>query len=323
MKIGIIGPGEMSIPPSGWGAVEILIWQHKIELEKLGHKVTIFNDKNINRVIDTINQSDLDFVHCQYDNYIGTCNARLQKPYAVTSHYGWLTQPNIWDAGYHQIFKDTLQAPFIIALSEEIKNTYLKFGYQGTIQVLRNGAEFDKFNFNSGGYGNICIGKVEPRKQQYGLTQLIKDNSLINKIDFVGPVIDHRFERSGNNWEYLGEWDKDTLYQKLSDYSCLVLPSAGEAAPLVVPEALCAGLSVVVTRAAAANLDESLPWVYIVDDIYDFTDYIEEAQSDMGTLYCKDDIREHARNHFSWSVIIKEYEGIINSYLYELERKDV
>ena len=35
MKICIVGPGIMPIPPTGWGAVEILIWDYKETLEKL------------------------------------------------------------------------------------------------------------------------------------------------------------------------------------------------------------------------------------------------------------------------------------------------
>ena len=38
MKIVLIGPGIMPIPPTGWGAVEILVWDTKIALEKLGHR---------------------------------------------------------------------------------------------------------------------------------------------------------------------------------------------------------------------------------------------------------------------------------------------
>ena len=41
MKIVIVGPGIMSIPPTGWGAVEILIWDQKLALEELGHEVVI------------------------------------------------------------------------------------------------------------------------------------------------------------------------------------------------------------------------------------------------------------------------------------------
>lgn len=38
MKITLVGPGIMPIPPTGWGAVEILVWDTKNALEDLGHK---------------------------------------------------------------------------------------------------------------------------------------------------------------------------------------------------------------------------------------------------------------------------------------------
>ena len=55
MKIVLIGPGIMPIPPTGWGAVEILVWDTKIALEKLGHEVLIINTKNGRQIIDEIN----------------------------------------------------------------------------------------------------------------------------------------------------------------------------------------------------------------------------------------------------------------------------
>ncbi len=35
MKIAIIGPGIMDIPPKGWGAVEVLIEDYRAELTRL------------------------------------------------------------------------------------------------------------------------------------------------------------------------------------------------------------------------------------------------------------------------------------------------
>ena len=47
MKLSIVGPGIMPIPPTGWGAVEILIWDQKLALEKLGHQVNIVNTNGL------------------------------------------------------------------------------------------------------------------------------------------------------------------------------------------------------------------------------------------------------------------------------------
>jgi autotransporter strand-loop-strand O-heptosyltransferase len=47
LKITQISPGLISIPPNGWGAIEKIIWNYKLNLEKLGHEVDI---KYINQV---------------------------------------------------------------------------------------------------------------------------------------------------------------------------------------------------------------------------------------------------------------------------------
>ena len=61
MKITLVGPGIMPIPPTGWGAVEILIWDSKNALEALGHTVQIINTKNGREIIHQINSFKPDF----------------------------------------------------------------------------------------------------------------------------------------------------------------------------------------------------------------------------------------------------------------------
>ena len=46
MKITLIGPGIMEIPPKGWGAVEILIWDTKNALEELNRLEKISLNRN-------------------------------------------------------------------------------------------------------------------------------------------------------------------------------------------------------------------------------------------------------------------------------------
>ena len=74
MKICLIGPGIMPIPPVGWGAVEILIWDYKETLEKLGHEVIIINTRDQRQIIELCNSHNPDFVHVQYDEFWQVCN---------------------------------------------------------------------------------------------------------------------------------------------------------------------------------------------------------------------------------------------------------
>ena len=42
MKIALVGPRIMEIPPKGWGAVESLIWDYATELGELGHEAVSY-----------------------------------------------------------------------------------------------------------------------------------------------------------------------------------------------------------------------------------------------------------------------------------------
>ena len=89
MKISIIGPGIMPIPPTGWGAVETLIWDMRNALIALGHEVDIVNVNDPKKIIQKVNQFRPDFVHIHYDDWVGLYNY-IQYPCACTSHFGYL-----------------------------------------------------------------------------------------------------------------------------------------------------------------------------------------------------------------------------------------
>ena len=54
MRITIIGPGIMQIPPVGWGATEILINDHAIKLKELGHQITVVNEINLEKRLSMV-----------------------------------------------------------------------------------------------------------------------------------------------------------------------------------------------------------------------------------------------------------------------------
>ena len=117
MKIGLIGPGIINIPPSGWGAVEILIWDYYNELKK-NNDVIIINklrtnsqeQKNVNssyckELINEINESNFDFVHIHYDILFHIIPYLNCKKIGFTSHYPYIDQPEKHkNDGYSQIF---------------------------------------------------------------------------------------------------------------------------------------------------------------------------------------------------------------------------
>jgi hypothetical protein len=250
MKVSIVGPGIMPIPPTGWGAVEILIWDQKLALEKLGHEVDIVNTQSPVDILSQVNKFRPDFVHIQYDDFI-ELYPYIQYPCAITSHFGYFEQPNKWDYYGERIAKPFGRIqPNVFCLSSGIKDVYadvLKIP-EKRLFVTPNGVNLDKFNYSSTPVhsdASIYLAKIDYRKRQHMFQS-------ISSLYFAGNIADQRFNPNQN---YLGEWSKETLYKNLTEYSNLVLLSDGEAHPLVCLEAFAAGLGVVVSEWGAANLD--------------------------------------------------------------------
>jgi len=303
MKITLVGPGIMPIPPTGWGAVEILIWDTKNALEKLGHTVQIVNTKDGRQIIDEINSFCPDFVHVHYDEFIGVY-PYIQYPKAITSHFGYLEQPQMFN-GYINVFNAFGDIkPNIFCLSEGISRVYqIMLGISPEkLFVTPNGVNSEVFSYvDSPEYSDrsIYLAKIDYRKRQH----------LFQSIDslwYAGNIADQRFNPNKN---YLGEWSKDTLYRNLTNYGNLVLLSDGEAHPLVCMEALACGLGVVVSQFGTANLDTSKDFIDVIpeDKIGDIG-YIESViikNREYSTLHRKE-ILEYSKQ-FSWENVLKNY----------------
>lgn len=305
MKICIVGPGIMSIPPKGWGAVEILIWDYKQTLEKLGHEVVIVNTRDQNEIIKQCNSHNPDFVHVQYDEFYKVCDYLQCDNVAITSHFGYLDQENRYD-GYYNIIMNgfvNMKKGKIFALSPSIAEKYKKFGFdESRLKVVPNGVRDDLFKFEETCKytdRSICLAKVETRKRQY----LLHD---ISSLHFAGNIADNRYNK--NN--YLGEWSKEYLYENLTDYANLVLLSDGEAHPLVCLEAMSAGLGLVLSEWATANLDTSLPFIDVIPEskVSD-KNYVESVikSNREKSITMRNEIRQYVIDNFSWENIVKNH----------------
>ena len=169
--------------------------------------------------------------------------------------------PRLSALSYEACFRAFLRSKCsLICLSPEIANVYKYFGFDGSISVCPNGARDDLIQYCSTPLYpdlSVCVGKIEPRKRQSFLM-------LLQDLRFVGPIVDPRFP--DDHPGYLGSWSREQLFNQLTQYANLVLLSDGEAHPLVCSEALIAGLGLVISEQAAANLDVSLPFITVISD---------------------------------------------------------
>jgi hypothetical protein len=306
MKIALIGPGIMPIPPPAWGAVEILIWDYYNELTILGHDVVIINTPNKNEIIEIVNRGNFDFVHLHYDVFYPILEFLKCPKIAITSHYPYIDNftKHRYD-GYERIFQFLINQTKIynFVLAKKDMDAFIQSGAKKDfIRKIKNGINSKLFHFNENPLlkTTIYLGKITYRKNQ------AKYQSLLN-VDFVGRKDDFNFNT--NNSNYLGEWTREKIHKELTNYSNLLLISDGEADPLVIKEALICGLGIVVNQASSENLDCSKEFITVLDDSkLNDLQYIQEKLSEnIEKSSNRKEIRKYGIDNFDIKKEVIEY----------------
>lgn len=312
----LVGPGIMPIPPPGWGAVEIVLWEYYQELTKQGHEVVIVNplrtspyDQQPNTpysiaLIQEINALSADIVHIHYDclHYILPC-LTCPRLY-ITSHYPYIGNAEKY-GGYHEVFHALCHNEHHSIMAISMKDYHIFKAYalhpekvlytpngSSPISPLdRPGLYLDK---------SIYVAKVEPRKKQHLYC-------CIPNIDFYGKC-DDTFRTLSC---YKGEKEHGEMVLLMREYGSLVLLSDGESDPLVIKEALMAGIPVVTNRYSGMD---PMPFVDIIPDeqLHDMAyvaGVIEKSRAKDRT-----GIREYA-SRFSWEKVVRNYAGLLSTII--------
>jgi glycosyltransferase involved in cell wall biosynthesis len=314
LRILLVSTGQPT-PPTGWGAVEKLIWEQKQYLEREGHNVTLHNItyESMQSALLSL-PTEYDVVHVHYDVRTLIWNLleeALPISVLITTHYGYTSWVERWGEFYWDVFSYLKQASHIMALSPQIKSTLQSQGCKGDIFVLPNGIICDDIRFAPvPSKSALVLGRIEYRKKQEYLADILRGYPI--SLDLIGPPSDENnmtlgFVGNGENVRWCGEWTRDQVNDMLTEYSCLILLSDGEAHPLVILEALAAGVSVVISEEASHNLDTRLPFITVVNR--DSTEEIVQAiqKSIMENPKYRQQITQYCRSNFDWSILIKQY----------------
>jgi glycosyltransferase involved in cell wall biosynthesis len=313
MKLALIGPGIMSIPPNGWGAVESLIWDYSLELDELGHEGVIINTPNWDDIIQYLNEDDYEFAHLHYDVFYPIMDRIASETdipkIAISSHYPYVDQPHMHHRdGYNKIFEwfTNNKKYYIFCVSKKDYEAFKNFGADESRLILsENGANHKTFTYKSHASKpnrSLYLGQIYHRKKQWIYQS-------IDSIDFVGQNTNTtKFDPKIN---YLGEWTDEYKRHHLTDYANLILLSDGEnGTPLVVKESMINGLGVVISKYAAHDLPENLPFVTVIpDEKLEDISFIEEKikENREVSINMRNEIRQFAIDNFSWEKLVKLY----------------
>lgn len=316
MNIAFIGPGIMPIPPTGWGAVEMMIWDYATVMGDLGHTGVIINTPDRNQIIEELKQDKFDIIHLHYDVFHDIIPKILELnngKLVVSSHYPYINEPSMWGRdNYNPIVESYTKNKnfYIFASSQKDIDTFVKNSaiesncFLSRLGVLSSSYEFSlKHNYDK----TLCLSQICDRKRQY----LIQD---LDDIDFIGRLEFGKFLSTKN---YKGQYDRKKLNEEITKYSNFILLSSIEnTTPLVVKEALVCGLGLVVSESVSLELDTTKEFIDVIpeDKITD-TSYIKDIlqKNKEYSINHRKEIKEYGDKVFGLGSIIE------NEYIPKLE----
>ena len=276
MKIALVGPGIMEIPPPKWGAVEMLIWDYALILKELGHRIQIINTPDKDLIKFEVEHGHFDIVHLHYDVFADIIVDLIPhcKRVIASSHYPYINTPAMWGRDrYGECFPyltDNKDFTLFASSQKDIK-TYVEYGAkEDNIWLSKLGVRCDPYQFNE--YAQfertLHFSQICDRKRQYILEDL-------EDIDIFGRREAGKFRGK----DYKGELQREILNQAITNYSNFILLSEVEnTTPLVVKEALICGLGVVVSEEVAVELDTSKSFIDVItEDKINDIEYIQSV----------------------------------------------
>ena len=273
LKIALIGPGIMEIPPNRWGAVEMMIWDYTQIIRALGHRVEIINTPDKELIKFEVEHGRYDIVHLHYDVFSDIIQdlVPLCKRVIVSSHYPYINTPAMWNRdqyGKHFSIIRNNKDFHIFASSKKDIDTYVDYGaVVENTWLSKLGVRCDPYQFNEYAQFDttVCFSQVCDRKRQLFLEEVMErlPKSPFNRIDIIGRREPGRYTGKF----YKGELARDVLNLSITNYSNFVLLSEVEnTTPLAVKEALICGLGVVVSEAVAPELDTSKSFIDVIPE---------------------------------------------------------
>lgn len=249
MRIAQVNLGLLPIPPNGWGATERIIWEYKLELEKLGHQVDI-------PYINEVKKNIYDIVHVHVWNH---ALEMYEKgiPYIFTCH-----DHNLYLNGKdNQMYHNNLLAMKLAEIAI-VPAPFLIEYFDGFPIYLEHGVSLENYTVGDKQEKHkiLCVGNngvsSNPTFDRKGFKYAIEAATKLNlPITVIGPTNNNKefFEKNKkvitSNVEIKYDLTDDELIENYKNHSILVHATSIEAGhpPLTILEAAASGLPVITT----------------------------------------------------------------------------
>jgi glycosyltransferase involved in cell wall biosynthesis len=244
-------------------------WHHQISFQRLGSLAGFYRDqRNIDRCLEEIRP---DLVHGQEASPHGILARRSKYPSVVTLH-GIKSEEVKYISRFVPRARARLQQRLgdyycihrgvhTILISPYVSD-YYGDALTGRRYMIPNPVAPSFFDVNrQEEEGRILFaGRITPRK---GIIELARAMSRIEsrknvKLVLAGSTEDREYvnevkdevsaHKMSDNVDFLGILNSEQMLNELSRCACLVLPSYQETAPMVVQEAMAAGVPVIATH---------------------------------------------------------------------------
>ena len=313
LKVLIVGPGEKSIPVSGWGAVELIIANQMNDFERQGINVSLLNSWNFTDWVKAFFWKP-DVVLCHYDVLVSRALffSKLFRSKVVSlTHYAYAQQPERWDSQFSRYVKALAKSDVFVALNQEIAFTFGRMYPTLEIAVIPNGIQLGKIQINGPHKGAICLGKVEPRKRQVEIARSLTGDE---NVRFVGAIDDPEFKSLSDKQKslFLGPWNREQVENCLAEYSTLFLLGDGEADALVLYEAQAAGLRILTNELSVGAQPQDCEWIHIVKRDEELA-MLNDSANTISTQEDVQKIADYAALHYTSSKSTSVYIELIRS----------
>lgn len=344
LRIALVAPLWVNIPPGTYGGIELLIKLLADDLVRRGHEVTLFATSESRTaaklrpiceetVMDMMSSGtasiyefygnacasdalasarDFDLLHFHLGNQWIPMGTLSEKPVLFTLH----TRLDVDD---EWIIHRYPQVP-LVAISEcQVKP--LAGRYPGKIPVIYNGCDFSSFDpsFEPGNY-LAFLGRMDHHKNPLGAIQIARKAGLPIVVAGVAQSAKEEkyFEQEikplvdGKNVRYIGAVDHPQKNKLLRGASALLFPVQwDEPFGLVMVEAMACGTPVI------GSSRGSVPEVVDAGVTGFYSDSIETMHELVPRALALDraKVRDHARERFGYQRMVDDYVRLYESLI--------